>query len=140
MAYQSSVKLRGLSLNCDIGSYGMNEVVPNKHRLDMDLSVEKNLILIEEDKMANVFDYDPLVEEITQISLSGKFNTQEKLITLILKACLKYHQVKAVSLFLYKTPVRTDGELGITVNISEQELEKLRQHLHWISSEFLFLV
>ena len=140
MAYQSSVKLRGLSLNCDIGSYGMNEVVPNKHRLDMELSVEKNLILIEEDKMANVFDYDPLVEEITQISLSGKFNTQEKLITLILKACLKYHQVKAVSLFLYKTPVRTDGELGITLNISEQELQKLRQHLHWISSEFLFLV
>jgi len=130
MAYQSSVKLRGLSLNCNIGSFGMNEGVPNKHRLDMELSVEKNLILIEEDKMANVFDYDPLVEEITQISLSGKFNTQEKLITLILKACLKYHQVKAVSLFLYKTPVRTDGELGITVIISEQELEKLRQHLH----------
>ena len=140
MAYQSSVKLKGLSLNCDIGSYGMNEVVPNKHRLDMELLVEKNLILIEEDKMANVFDYDPLVEEITQISLIGKFNTQEKLITLILKACLKYNQIKAVSLFLYKTPVREDGELGITVNISEQELEKLRQHSHWIRSEFLFLV
>ena len=140
MAYQSSVKLRGLSLNCDIGSYGINEVVPNKHRLDMELLVEKNLILVEEDKMDNVFDYDPLVEEITQISLSGKFNTQEKLITLILKACLKYHQVKAVSLFLYKTPVREDGELGITVNISEQELEKLRQHSHWIRSEFLFLI
>ena len=140
MAYQSSVKLRGLSLNCDIGSYGINEVVPNKHRLDMELLVEKNLILIEEDEMANVFDYDPLVEEITQISLIGKFNTQEKLITLILKACLKYHQIKAVSLFLYKTPVREDGELGIAVNISEQELEKLRQHSHWIRSEFLFLV
>ena len=140
MAYQSSVKLRGLSLNCDIGSYAMSEVVPNKHRLDMELLVEKNLILIEEDEMAAVFDYDPLVEEIIQISLSGKFNTQEKLITLILKACLKYHQVKAVSLFLYKTPVREDGELGITVNISEQELEKLRQHSHWIRSEFLFLI
>ena len=118
----------------------MNEVVPNKHRLDMELLVEKNLILIEDDKMANVFDYDPLVEEITQISSIGKFNTQEKLITLILKACLKYHQIKAVSLFLYKTPVREDGELGITVNISERELEKLRQHSHWIRSEFLFLV
>ena len=140
MAYQSSVKLKGLSLNCDIGSYVMNEVVPNKHRLDMELLVEKNLILIEEDKMANVFDYDPLVDEITQISLIGKFNTQEKLITLILKACLKYHQIKAVSLFLYKTPVREDGELGITVHISEQELEKLRQHSHWIRSEFLFLI
>ena len=140
MAYQSSVKLKGLSLNCDIGSYSMNEVVPNKHRLDMELLVEKNLILIEEDKMANVFDYDPLVEEITQISLIGKFNTQEKLITLILKACLKYHQIKALSLFLYKTPVREDGELGIAVNISERELEKLRQHSHWIPSEFLFLV
>ena len=140
MAYQSSVKLKGLSLNCDIGSYSMNDVVPNKHRLDMELLVEKNLILIEEDKMANVFDYDPLVDEITQISLIGKFNTQEKLITLILKACLKYHQIKAVSLFLYKTPVREDGELGIAVNISERELEKLRQHSHWIPSEFLFLV
>ena len=140
MTYQSSVKLKGLSLNCDIGSYGINEVVPNKHRLDMELLVEKNLILIEEDKMANVFDYDPLVEEITQISLIGKFNTQEKLITLILKGCLKYHQIKAVSLFLYKTPVREEGELGIAVNIGEQELEKLRQHSHWIPSEFLFLV
>ena len=140
MAYQSSVKLKGLSLNCDIGSYSMNDVVPNKHRLDMELLIEKNLILIEEDKMANVFDYDPLVDEITQISLIGKFNTQEKLITLILKACLKYHQIKAVSLFLYKTPVREDGELGIAVNISERELEKLRQHSHWIPSEFLFLV
>ena len=46
MAYQSCVKLKGLSLNCDIGSYGMNEVVPNNHRLDMELLVEKNLILI----------------------------------------------------------------------------------------------
>ena len=64
MAYQSSVKLRGLSLNCDIGSYGINEVVPNKHRLDMELLVEKNLILVEEDKMDNVFDYDPLVEKL----------------------------------------------------------------------------
>ena len=140
MTYQSSVKLKGLSLNCDIGSYSMNDVVPNKHRLDMELLVEKNLILIEEDKMANVFDYDPLVDEITQISLIGKFNTQEKLITLILKACLKYHQIKAVSLFLYKTPVREDGELGIAVNISERELEKLRQHSHWNLLEFLFLV
>ena len=85
----------------------MSEVVPNKHRLDMELLVEKNLILIEEDEMAAVFDYDPLVEEIIQISLSGKFNTQEKLITLILKAChLKYYQIKALSLFLYKAPVR----------------------------------
>ena len=129
MAYQSSVKLRGLSLNCDIGSYAMSEVVPNKHRLDMELLVEKNLILIEEDDMAAVFDYDPLVEEIIQISLSGKFNTQEKLITLILKACLKYNQIKALSLFLYKAPVREDGELGITVRIDEQELEKMRQRL-----------
>ena len=129
MTYQSSVKLRGLSLNCDIGSYAMSEVVPNKHRLDMELLVEKNLILIEEDEMATVFDYDPLVEEIIQISLSGKFNTQEKLITLILKACLKYYQIKALSLFLYKAPVREDGELGITVRIDEQELEKMRQRL-----------
>ena len=129
MVYQSSVKLRRLSLDCDIGSYGMNEVVPNKHRLDLELFIEKNLILIEEDKMANVFDYDPLIEEITQISLSGKFNTQEKLITLILNACLKYFQIKAVSLFLYKSPVRKDGELGVNVRVNEQELEKLRAQL-----------
>ena len=129
MVYQSSVKLRRLSLDCDIGSYGMNEVVPNKHRLDLELFIEKNLILIEEDKMANVFDYDPLIEEITQISLSGKFNTQEKLITLILNACLKYSQIKAVSLFLYKSPVRKDGELGVNVRVNEQELEKLRAQL-----------
>ena len=95
----------------------------------MELLVEKNLILIEEDEMAAVFDYDPLVEEIIQISLSGKFNTQEKLITLILKACLKYYQIKALSLFLYNAPVREDGELGITVRIDEQELEKMRQRL-----------
>ena len=37
MTYQSSVKLRGLSLDCDIGSYGADEVLPNKHRLDMEL-------------------------------------------------------------------------------------------------------
>ena len=129
MVYQSSVRLRRLSLDCDIGSYGMNEVVPNKHRLDLELFIEKNLILIEEDKMANVFDYDPLIEDITQISLSGKFNTQEKLITLILNECLKYSQIKAVSLFLYKSPVRKDGELGVNVRVNEQELEKLRAQL-----------
>ena len=129
MVYQSSVKLRGLSLDCDIGSYGMDEVAPNKHRLDLELFIEKNLILIEEDKMANVFDYDPLIEDITQISLSGKFNTQEKLITLILNECLKYSQIKAVSLFLYKSPVRKDGELGVNVRMNEQELEKLRAQL-----------
>ena len=97
MAYQSSVKLRGLSLNCDIGSYGINEVVPNKHRLDMELLVE-NLILVDHYKMDNVFDYDPLVEEINQISLWQIYARKPDYF--ILKACPKYHQVKVIIISL----------------------------------------
>jgi dihydroneopterin aldolase len=81
------VELRDLRLNTDIGTYGPKDVVPDAHTLDLTLWLSPALVLIAQDGMSHVFDYDPLVAEIDRLAGDGHYETQERIITRIVHAC-----------------------------------------------------
>ena len=61
---KAHIELTDLDLNIAIGTYNDGDVVPDKHILDLNLSINPALVLIDEDQMDRVFDYDPLIRDI----------------------------------------------------------------------------
>jgi dihydroneopterin aldolase len=86
-----------------------------------------NQVVISQDDMANVFDYDPLVMEIERIAVTGHYKTQERLITLIASACAAYPAVQRIEITLKKSPVRLGGgSLGIQLSLDAIATNALR--------------
>ena len=116
-----------LTINTDIGTYGPEDVVPSAHLLDLTLSIDPALILIESDGMAHVFDYDPLISEIDELARDGHYETQERLITRIVAACAAQPQIIAVEICLRKTPViGKTGALGVRLAVDAEQLAQMR--------------
>jgi dihydroneopterin aldolase len=127
LSIRACVELRDLQLHTDIGSYGLHEVVPDAHVLDLTLWLAPALVLIAQDGMAHVFDYDPLVAEIDRLAADGHYDTQERLVTRIVHACAAYSEIEAVDIALRKTPVRQgSGSLGVRVSVDAHTLNTLR--------------
>jgi dihydroneopterin aldolase len=123
----STVELKDLRLVTRIGTYKSGDVVPDEHRLDLTLWIHSNLVLIKEDRMQNVFDYDPLIAEIGNLANAQLYETQEMLISLIAKACAVYPQIEAAEINLRKAPVLSGtGTLGIRIYIDLATLHSLR--------------
>jgi len=76
MTRQARIELRDLHIPARIGTYGPDDIVPDSHVLDLDLTISPNLVQVASDDMANVFDYDPLIAQIAVIARSQKFETQ----------------------------------------------------------------
>ncbi len=128
MTCRSTVELKDLRLDAQIGTYGPADTAPDAHILDMTLWIDASLVLIAEDGMSHVFDYDPLVAEINRLATDGHYATQERLMTRILAACAAHAQVDAVELFLRKTPVQAQsGSLGVRILIDDASLDGLRR-------------
>ena len=86
-----------------------------------------NQVVISQDDMANVFDYDPLVMEIERLAVAGHYETQERLITLIANACAAYPAIQRIEITLKKSPVRLGGgSLGIQLSLDEIATNALR--------------
>ena len=127
LSLRACVELRDLQLRTDIGSYGPHEVVPDAHVLDLTLWLAPALVLIAQDGMAHVFDYDPLVVEIDRLAADGHYATQERLVTRIVHACAAYAEIEAVDIALRKSPVRQgSGSLGVRVSVDAHTLNTLR--------------
>ena len=121
------IKLRNLELNVSIGEFVSNGAYRHRHFLDLECEVEQRLVTIENDSMDLVFDYDPLIRSIKNISDGKRYNTQEKLVTLLLKACAEYPEISAVRLFLSKSPtLNGSGALGIEAILDQSDLNYLR--------------
>ena len=121
------VELRDLRLNTNIGTYGPNDVVPDAHTLDLTLWLAPALVLIEQDGMAHVFDYDPLVADIDRLAADGHYETQERLITRIVHACATYPVIEALDIGLRKSPVRQgSGSSGVRLSVDAKTLSALR--------------
>jgi dihydroneopterin aldolase len=119
--------LRDLRLSTDIGTYGPHDVVPDAHMLDLTLWLEPALLLIAQDGMAHVFDYDPLVAEIDRLAGDGHYETQERLITRIVQACAAYPAIEALDIGLRKSPVRQgSGSLGVRLSVDAHTLNTHR--------------
>ncbi|MBU3629378.1 dihydroneopterin aldolase [Polynucleobacter sp. AP-Reno-20A-A9] len=127
MSCTASIELKDLSLKTQIGSYKDGDIIPNEHLLDLTLWIDSNLVLIAEDNMRHVFDYDPLVLEIERLGIDGHYETQERLMTRIVQACAVYPQIQSLEIGLRKSPVRDNsGSLGVRLGIGQEDLSKMR--------------
>ena len=91
---------------------------------------QSSLILISEDFMDHVFDYDPLILEIDRLAADGHYETQERLLTRIVGACARYSEIESLEISLRKTPVReSSGVLGIKLYLNESSLASMRTAL-----------
>lgn len=123
----SQIELRNLELAVKIGTYGPGDVVPERHLLDLTLAIDPSLVLIPEDRMAFVFDYDPLIARIDELVRGAQFETQERLMTLIAGACTAHPQIEAVEICLRKTPVLAGtGTLGVRLVMDGAALAVMR--------------
>jgi dihydroneopterin aldolase len=75
MKNQACIELRDLEVTTQIGTYDANDTVPDKHILDLTLQISSISVLIAEDRMALVFDYDPLVAEISRLAHECRYET-----------------------------------------------------------------
>ena len=127
MLHHASVELKDLKLDTKIGTYGPDDVVPDYHLLDLTLWIDPKLVLIPQDGMDHVFDYDPLIMEIDLIAADGHYDTQERLMTRIVQACAQYQAIHALEIILRKGPVRRgSGSLGVKVLVDQATLNTMR--------------
>ena len=128
MPCHAFVELQDLKINTQIGSYGPNGTIPEDHLLDLRLRINHDLVLIHNDEMSHVFDYDPLIVEINRLAMDEHYETQERLVTRIVQACATYSQIEAVDINLRKFPVQgKTGSLGISLSIDQEGLSLFRQ-------------
>lgn len=123
------IELRDLHIPAVIGTYGPDDVVPEANILDLTLTVAHELVHITEDKMALVFDYDPLITKIEKIARDQKYETQEYLATLISQLCASFNQNIALEICLRKRPVVDGtGSLGVRIVFEAEDMPSLRNH------------
>ena len=125
----ASIELRDLKLQTQIGTYGPGAIIPKQHLLDLTLWIDAKLVLISQDVMENVFDYDPLIIEIDRLAGDCHYETQERLITRIIEACAKYSEIKSMDIGLRKSPVQAEsGSLGVRLSVDSLTLNNFRSH------------
>ena len=123
----SRIELKDFHLATRIGTYAPGDTVPDYHALDLTLWIAPDLVLIVQDGMAHVFDYDPLVIEIERLAADGIYETQERLITRIVQACSAYPAIEALDIGLRKFPVRAgSGSLGVRLAVDGAQLKRIR--------------
>ena len=121
------IELRGLQLKTDIGTYGPDDTRPDVHLLDLTLGISVNQVVISQDGMAHVFDYDPLITEIDRLAADGHYETQERLMTRIASACAAHPAIQRIEIRLKKSPVRSgSGSLGVCLTLDEITTDDLR--------------
>lgn len=127
MTPEASIELRDLKLRCAIGSYQPGDTVPDEHVLNLTLWIDAGLVLIPEDGMAHVFDYDPLVLEIDRLATDCHYETQERLMSRIAQACSFYPEIASLEIGLRKSPVHNNsGSLGVKLRLDQAALHRLR--------------
>lgn len=123
----SRIELKDFHLSTRIGTYAPGDTVPEYHALDLTLWIDPDLVLIPEDGMAHVLDYDPLVIEIERLAADGLYETQERLMTRIVQACADYPAIEALEMALRKFSVRAgSGSLGVRLNVGGAQLQRMR--------------
>ena len=128
MTTRSTIELRDLEIVARIGHYSEGSHAPVQHLLDITLWIDSSFVMIETDGMAQVFDYAPLVIEVERLANEGFYETQERLITRIVKACAAHRQVEAVEVCLKKGPIRPhSGSLGVRLYLEGAALAHLRE-------------
>lgn len=127
MPRTSTVELTDLELETKIGTYGPDDVAPTAHKLDLTMEISPDLVLIDEDSMERIFDYNPIVAELCRIAGDGHYATQERLMTRIVEVCAAYPEISSLMIYLRKSPVSLDsGAVGIRLSLASNDLRAVR--------------
>ena len=130
MSLISTLEFENIPLQTHIGSFGEGQADPYAHSLDLMVVVDTSLVLIDEDEMQRVFDYEPLLAQIHELAQERQYETQEMLVTRIVACCSAYVAVQGVELCLKKTPKNAthpgEGVIGVRLLVSGKELDALR--------------
>lgn len=128
MTQQASIELKDLKLRTSIGTYTAGEIIPDEHLLNLTLGIDPDLVLIAQDGMEHVFDYDPLVLEIDRLANDCHYETQERLISRIVQACCMYKAIQSLDISLRKGPVHNNsGSLGVRLQLDTDALQRLKR-------------
>ena len=105
-----TIELKDFKLSVEIGTYAIGQVQPQYHLVDLIFEIDESFILINQDSMDKVFDYDPLIANLEKLSNQRHFHTQEKLLTEIVELCRTYSPpLASVEVYLRKYPVSASG-------------------------------
>jgi len=125
MTLQAFIELHAIKIDTKIGTYALGVAQPKEHLLSLTLCIDPKLVLIDEDSMQNVFDYDPLLLEIQRLAADKHYETQERLVTRIVKACAAYAEIMSLEITLRKQPVLNDsGSLGVRLCMDRTALNR----------------
>ena len=105
MTLQAFIELHAIKIDTKIGTYALGAAHPKEHLLSLALCIDPKFVLINEDSMQNVFDYDPLLLEIQRLAADTHYETQERLITRIVKACAAYAEIISLEISLKNNPL-----------------------------------
>lgn len=127
----STIELSDVPVKAQIGIFAAGDSDPYEHRLDLVLVIDPRLVLIREDGMQHVFDYDPLLEQIHAISQDKQYETQEILASHIARCCANFEQIEGIEVCLKKSrPNGTGGTvcgtIGVRLAVSGADLVALR--------------
>ena len=127
MAKRATIELRDLVLPLELGTYGPEDLAPDAHVLDMTLTLSAEHVHIAADEMARVFDYDPLIAEISRLAEERHYETQEYLLSRIASACARDRVIETIELYLGKYPVSGGtGRLGVRLILDAEAVAELR--------------
>lgn len=127
MPSRGVIEMKDIRLAAVIGTYGPDTIAPDMHLLDLTLAVSSTLILIAEDGMAGVFDYDALSAEIDRLARDGRYETQERLVTRIVAACAAFREIEALEIALRKAPAPGgSGSIGVRLSVDAAALDAMR--------------
>lgn len=132
MPARAAVELVGLEIDLRPGPNGGDAPRgagegPERNLLDMTLRLDPSLVLVPEDAMERVFDYDPVVAELRRIAAAEVYVTHERMLTLMAEALAADPRIEAAELFLRKRldPGRA-GDLGVRLSLDAEALARLR--------------
>lgn len=131
MTLRSTIELSDVPVKAQIGIFASGDPDPYEHRLDLTLVVDPGLVLIQEDGMEHVFDYDPLLEQIHEVSQDRHYETQEILASHIVRCCARFKQIEGVEVCLKKSRPNGAGgticgTIGVRLTVTDADLVALR--------------
>ena len=123
----ATIELTDLQLSACIGEHSAAEILPEIHILDLVLTVNPDLVCTDIDKMSDVFDYDPVLDQIYILTKGKRYETQEYLISLIARSCAHFKEVIKVDVSIKKmSKGAVNGKLGVRLVLDEEGLKRLR--------------
>jgi len=110
--------VRDLELACRIGAYDHEREGSQRVRVNLELLVRPRRTPVD-DRLDNVFSYDPIVDSVHQLAAAGHINLLETLAERIAERCLVDDRVERVRVRVEKLDVFADAA-GVGVQIERR--------------------